>query len=298
MSTKSKPAPLRAICFGEILWDFLPDGIFPGGAPFNVAYHLHQLGVAVQVSSAVGKDLLGAEFMRRLEAWNVPTAGIARLARYPTGYVRAVVGPGGDARYEITPRVAWDQIPATPAMLRAAGKADAFIFGSLAQRSATNRASLKHLLAALPTRALRVFDVNLRPPYDDLPLVRQLSAQATVLKVNAAEAARLAGRKPRAGNEESLARLLAGDSGCDLIVITSGARGAGLLRFGKWYWEPGRRVDVVDTVGAGDSFLAAFVTHFLSGLDEKAILARACRLGEWVASQRGATPRYDHSTPR
>lgn len=283
-----------AICFGEILWDFLPDGLYPGGAPFNVGYHLHRLGVKTQIVSAVGRDALGDELLRRVALWGMPTHGIARHDRLPTGYVRATLGAGGDAHYEIITDVAWDEISATPEMLQAAARVDAFIYGSLAQRSGPSRASLQRLLSALPPQALRVFDVNLRPPHDDLELVRTLAREATILKLNSDEAARLTGESHAAGREETQARVLAAETGCPVVVITSGARGAGMLRQGSWHWEPGRTVRVSDTVGAGDAFLAALVTHLLGAtLADAECLARACRLGEWVASQRGATPAYD-----
>jgi len=286
----------EVLCFGEILWDFLPDGLHAGGAPFNVAYHLRQLGRPVRLVSAVGRDVLGDELLRRLRHWGMPTDGVARHAVRPTGFVRAALTPGGDARYEIAGDVAWDRIEPSANTLAAAARARAVVFGSLAQRSAGNRDALDRLLPALPAGAARVFDVNLRPPHDDLDRVRLLARHATVLKLNEDEAGRLAGGAP--GGEEGRARSLAAQTGCALVCVTCGARGAGLLRGGRWHWEPGRPVAVVDTVGAGDAFLAALVAHLLDGrLADAEILGRACRLGEWVAGHRGATPPYDASTP-
>jgi fructokinase len=283
------------LCFGEILWDFLPDGLFLGGAPLNAAYHLHHHGVDARVISAVGRDMLGDELLRRCTDWGFATDGIARLDDVPTGHVRVAIGSNGNARFDIVTNVAWDKISATDANLRAAARANAFIFGSLAQRSPQNRATLDRLLAALPKRALRVFDANLRPPYDDLDLVRLLARQATIFKLNTTEAARLAANEPETpGREEAHARLLAEASGCKFVVVTAGARGAGMLRGGRWLWEPGRPMQVADTVGAGDAFVASLVAHWLHGkMPDAEILARACRLGEWVASQRGATPAYE-----
>jgi fructokinase len=279
------------LCFGEILWDFLPDGAFPGGAPFNVAYHLHQHGIDARVASAVGRDVLGVELLRRLDAWGIPTTAVVQHENVPTGYVRAVLNARGDAHYEITPEVAWDQIPAEP-VLPVAGRADALVFGSLAQRSPTNRRSLAAVLTALPPSALRVFDVNLRPPHDDLALVRQLAAEATVLKLNAEEAARLCPGSGGPAAGEAHARALAAQTRGGSVVITAGGYGAGFLHEGNWHREPGRRVDVLDTVGAGDAFLAALLAGLLAGADAATALARACRTGEWVASCRGATPAY------
>jgi fructokinase len=287
-----------ALCFGEILWDFLPDGLFPGGASLNAAYHLHWHGVNARVISAVGRDVLGDELLRRCTNWGLPTDGIARLDEVSTGHVRVDIGGNGDARFDIVTNVAWDKIPATDASLHAAAQAGAFLFGSLAQRSQQNRTTLDRLLAALPAHAWRVLDANLRPPYDDLELVRQLAHKATVWKLNAAEAARLAANETeRPGREETHARLLAEMSGCGFVVVTAGARGAGLLRNGRWLWEPGLPVQVADTVGAGDAFVASLVAHLLHGkMPDIEILARACRLGEWVASRRGSTPAYCEKT--
>jgi fructokinase len=289
----NKPHPI-ALCFGEILWDFLPDGLFLGGASLNAAYHLHRHGVDTRVVSAVGRDVLGDELLRRCTNWGLSTDGIAQLEDVPTGHVRVAIGRNGDARFDIVNHVAWDKISATDANLHAAAQADAFIFGSLAQRSIGNRIALDRLLSALPKHALRVFDANLRPPHDDLELVRELAHKATIFKLNATEAARLAANETeKPGREEAHARLVAEMSGCGLVVVTAGARGAGLLRDGRWLWEPGRPMQVADTVGAGDAFVASLVAHLLQGkMPDAEILARACRLGEWVASQRGATPAY------
>lgn len=282
------------LCFGEILWDFLPAGLFPGGAPFNVAYHLHRQGADVTVISAVGRDVLGAELRRRVTGWGLDAAGIAEVADRPTGYVRATISARGEATYEIVPDVAWDCIPLPATVLARARAARALIFGSLALRSVPNRQVLQDLFAALPRDAWRVFDVNLRPPFDDLALVQELAGGTALLKLNATEAARLAaGAAESPGREEADARTLAERIGCPRVCITAGERGAGLLQDGRWFWEPGRPVQVADTVGAGDAFLAALVLHLLRDPQAPAAaLAQACRIGEWVASCHGATPEY------
>lgn len=288
---------LTAICFGEILWDFLPDGLHPGGAPFNVTYHLHAQGVRALVASAVGDDTLGEELIRRLHDWGISTEHIARLARR-TGFVRALIEESGDARYEIERKVAWDQITPKPALLRAAKRTHALIFGSLAQRTRENRTALTTLLETVPADALRVFDVNLRAPHDDLKLVATLAPKASVLKLNHEEAARLADGSEIPGHEERNASELHRRYGCERVVVTCGGRGAGLLRAGRWLWEKGRRVQVVDTIGAGDSFLATLVAHLLRGSDDRTALRESCRTGEWVATQRGATPAYERTGSR
>lgn len=306
MSAISAPQTGPVLCYGEILWDFLPEGLFPGGAPANVAYHLARHGRDVRLLSAVGRDVLGDELLRRLRHWKLDTSLVARHPGLPTGSVVADLSSAGDARYEIVRSVAWDQIPAEREALRLAGSAAALVFGTLALRSSFNRAALERLLAVLPAGALRVLDVNLRAPHDDLELARAFARGATLLKLNSDEAARLSGATHKGPGpapegdenaEETHARALFDALGCPLVLVTAGARGAGLLRDGRhWTWEPGRAVEVVDTVGSGDGFLASFLHHLLSGRGSDAeLLARACRHGEWIATRRGATPAYPPS---
>jgi len=294
----ASPMNSPVLCFGEVLWDFLPHGTFPGGAPFNVAYHLHLLAVSVRPISAVGRDDLGEQLLQRLAQWGVSTSAITRHATLPTGRVSATLSSQGDAHYVIARDVAWDRITFAPDTLKNATTSPALIFGSLALRSAENRAALKQLIDALPTNAWRVFDVNLRAPHDDLALVREFASSANVLKLNATEAARLVDATESPGQEESHARSLAAQFNSSLICITAGERGAGLLRADHWTWVSARRVVVADTVGAGDAFLAAFLVGLLrTVLTDIEILSAACRLGEWVASHPGATPDYDATTP-
>ena len=281
------------VCFGEILWDFLPRGAFPGGAPFNVAYHLHRLGLHAHLVSAVGHDLLGDDLLRRLKGWGLATDGITRHLGLPTGHVRAVLDAAGNASYEIAPEVAWDQIIPGEDTTRAVFGARALVFGSLAQRSPVNRAALDRLLAILPAGALRVFDANLRAPHDAPALVGELARKCTLLKLNAGEAARLNDAQPGFGREEPHARALAARHGCPLVCVTAGADGAGILADGIWHWVQARPITVRDTVGAGDAFTAGLLSGLLLHGESPAVaLERACRLGEFVATQDGATPAY------
>jgi len=205
--------------------------------------------------------------------------------------VRAALNAGGDATYEIGPDVAWDQIAPDDETIRATKEARAVVFGSLALRSPANRVALERLLTELPASALRIFDINLRPPHDDLNLVREIARRATVLKLNRAEAARLADADP--GRDEHHARIIAEQTGCPTVCVSAGEHGAGILVDGVWHWVAGRPVAVRDTVGAGDAFMAGLLEGLLQhGLFPADALARACRLGEFVAGQDGATPEY------
>jgi fructokinase len=284
--------PPSIACFGEVLWDCLPRGIFLGGAPMNVAYHLRRLGVPSRMISAVGRDFLGAETRRRLTAWEVDHALVGESPR-PTGVVHARLDGSGVAHYTIERDSAWDAITVTEATLRRTPPPTAVIFGTLALRRPANRRALARLLAAWP-QAVRVVDLNLRPPFDRPGAIDWALARATLLKVNTDELNRLVGAGRNLPPDWArAARRLARRSGIDHICVTAGARGAGLLWDDAWIWRGARPIKVRDTVGAGDAFLAALLDGLLvRGEPPRVALARACRLGEFVASQDGATPAY------
>lgn len=278
--------PLRIVCFGEILWDSLPDGLFPGGAPFNVAFHLHQLGASPALVSAVGRDWPGDELIRRLKTTGIATSAIARTER-PTGHVQARQHPDGEIAYTITRDVAWDRI-APPPRAAAPASVRAIVFGSLAQRTAANRDTLAALLAAHPG-AWRVFDVNLRPPHTPARRVLALARNADLLKVNEAELRFLTGSPT--GTIEQRARQLAASTGAKRVCVTLGAKGAALLVAGRWLKEAAHPVRIVSPIGAGDAFLAALLHGLLQpDTSAPAALARACRLAEHVAAHASATP--------
>jgi fructokinase len=284
--------PLPIATFGEALWDILPRGIFLGGAPLNVAYHLACNGVQAYPITAVGQDFLGAEILRRLAAWRIDTRFVAQLPRSPTGTVRATLDAAGVATYDIARDVAWDRIPVTAPLLKCTPPA-ALVFGSLALRENPNRLALEKLCRAWPS-TLRVLDINLRPPFDQRDAIAFALKLAQLVKLNDEELARLT-----AAPTGSLAQLrsatgkFAATHGLTRVCVTAGARGAGLWWEGNWIWSPGRKVLVRDTVGAGDSFLGALLASLLlRDLPPAQALARACRLGEFIASRDGATPPY------
>ncbi len=189
--------------------------------------------------------------------------------------------------------MAWDKIPVSPFALKKAAHRNTLIFCSLAQRSEPNQQTLHKLFQALPPDALRVFDVSLRSTGAGFCIIAKLAKSSTVLKVNAAEAAQLASGRNLPSREESHVSTLAHQHGCPTIVITNAEHGAGILQENRWCWEPKRPVKVVDTIGSGDSFLAAFVANFIRNQNPKQCLQSVCHLEEWVATQRGATPTYN-----
>ena len=285
--------------FGEILWDCLPSGRHAGGAPFNVTAHLVQLGVSASLLSAVGQDPLGDEILEvaRDKGVNVEFVGRARVG-LPTGTVLASVDALGNATYKIVQPVAWDEIAFSAEALEAVGKAKALIFGSLATRSPHNRAQLDRLLEV--KGPLKFFDVNLRPPFADPKHIVELAAHADILKLNHDEVGQIASWL-RTGQAEhnppsstsSVAEACAIFSEAThvpRICVTMGAAGAALWDRGSLVWAPAPEVVVKDTVGAGDSFMAALMVGLTRGTDNQKVLETACRLGAIVASHDGATP--------
>ncbi len=274
-----------------MLWDELPDGRHPGGAPLNVAYHLTKLGRAALPVSALGQDADGRGLLDFLQSRGLPIDGVAIHPDLPTGVVRADLDSDGMAHYTIEQDRAWDDIPISPEVRECAATASALVFGSLAQRSPANRGVLAQLRELVPPEALFVFDVNLRAPHDGLDDLVDLACGVGLLKVNHEEAALWSGGELE--DYQANARTLAWETGVDRVCVTAGAEGAGLLSGGEWFWEEGRAVVVADTIGAGDSFLAALIDGLLDGHPSGPVLARACRLGEYVASQSGAMPDYE-----
>jgi fructokinase len=284
--------PLTMLCFGEALWDVLPRGIFLGGAPLNVAYHLSRHGIRACPVSAVGRDFLGDEILRRVAGWGLERRYIARVAGRPTGTVQAILDARGAASYRIERDVAWDRIPVPGGRPRGRPPA-AIIYGSLALRERPNRVAFERLLALWPA-APRVLDINLRPPFDQGEGLACALRHAQFIKLNDEELGRLNGaRVGTARGLERAAREFARRQGVAHLCVTAGARGAGLWWEGRWYWEPGRRVAVRDTVGSGDAFLAALLAAVWQRRELPPVaLAKACRLGEFVATNDGATPSY------
>jgi fructokinase len=285
--------------FGEILWDCLPSGRHAGGAPFNVASHLAQLGVSVSLLSAVGQDSFGDEILEvaQHKGVNVQFVGRARIG-LPTGAVVATVDAMGNATYELVQPVAWDEIIVSAKAVEAVTKADALIFGSLASRSPYNLEQLDRLLAL--KGPLKFFDVNLRPPFADPKRIVELAASADVIKLNHDEVGQIASwlRTGEAtpnppGNADAVAEACAALSEATKtprICVTMGAAGAALWDRSTLVCVPAPKVVVKDTVGAGDAFMAGVMVGLTRGADTRTVLETACRLGAIVASHDGATP--------
>jgi len=256
----------------------------------NVAYHLHRLGRTVLPVTAVGDDEMGHRLLNRFHRLGLDTTFVSVSRTKPTGTVNVSFDEQGNPRYDIVENVAWDEILVTDELVDRAGKAAAVIYGTLAQRSGDNRRGLLRLLDAARA-GIRVFDVNFRPPYYTHDLVRELAGHSSLIKVNDEELHELT----ESDHPEEGVRILAERFGCRNICVTAGSKGAGVLLDGRWQWVDGSivTVEVVDTVGAGDAFLAGLVHGLLRGdMDPAEIVGGAYRLGAFVASSEGATPDY------
>lgn len=269
---------------GELLWDLLPTGRRLGGAPANFAFHATRLGCRGAVASRVGSDPLGREALQALDALGVDRSGVQTDPGRPTGTVAVTLDPEGRPAYVIHEGAAWDALERTPALAALARRADAVCFGSLASRTPGARAALEAILDA--ARGLRIFDVNLRPPFVDPGTLRAFLGRTDVLKLNEDELPEVAALCGCAPDPAVLREAL----GLRAVALTLGARGSVLCTPGARYQEPGLPVAVADTVGAGDAFAAALAAGLVQDLDPPRILQRATRLSAFVCTQAGATP--------
>ncbi|MCB2153802.1 carbohydrate kinase [bacterium] len=279
------------LCVGEVLWDALPEGLFLGGAPLNVAIHLRQLGVESSMVTAVGNDELGREVLRRLERVGFPCGLVQISSEHETGFVVVAVGKGGEPTYEILWPSAWDMIEATERLLEETRSARALVFGTLGQREEISRATIQQAVRAA---RYRIFDVNLRPPFTDREVVEFGLQHSHFVKMNVAELNELAAWFEIAGAPRLVAERLAEMWKIETLVVTRGGDGAFMVHAGEYFEADGIEVTVADAVGAGDSFLASMIHSLLSegGMaDPKEALRLANRTGAFVASQRGATPK-------
>ncbi len=287
--------------FGEILWDCLSSGRHAGGAPFNVAADLAQLGVSAALISAVGRDAPGDEILAVARDKNVNVEFVSRVRiGLPTETVIATVDARGDATYQLAQPVAWDEIRVADTALAAVAKAQALTFGSLAGRSPYNLEQLGRLLAV--PGPVKFFDVNLRPPFVDLGLVMQLARRADVIKLNDGEVGRFASYirtgeatpdTPRHADEVRAAcAIIAEATAVTRICVTLGAAGAALWDRGELTTATAPKITVRDTVGAGDAFMAGLMLGLTRGIDTPTVLENAGRLGAFVASHDGATPLF------
>lgn len=302
----------NVIGVGEVLWDLLLTGPQLGGAPANFAYHARSLGAEAHVITRVGSDDHGREIIRRFREMGLPHSTVQVDETAPTGTATVELSGNGLAHFTIQNNVAWDYLAATAEAVAVAQEADAICFGSLAQRCESSRNAIQQLVAAAPATALRVFDINLRQQFYSRDLIEQSLQLANVLKLNDDELPTLAGMFSLNGSTENQIKQLAQIFDLQLVALTRGPNGSLLQQKRKgeneprWSDCPSRPVQVVDTVGAGDSFTATLVLGLLRKMDLDEINTLANDVARYVCSQAGATPslpvefarRFSASSPR
>lgn len=278
----------KVICFGEILWDFLPKGKFIGGAPFNVAFHLKNFGDDSILVSSIGKDKLGKETLDFMKRKGFSSKFVNQSEISETGKVVVKITDLGEPIYKILENVAWDSIFVSEELLKLAKNSQGLVFGSLALRGEKNLKELEKLLAL--NNLTKFLDVNLRFPFSNKNLVLELVKRVEFVKLNETEITFLT-------DEPILENAFLKLSGITKakICVTLGAKGAILFDKGVFYKSESPKVKVKDTVGAGDAFWASFVNSILIGeKDFDGILQKACKFGSLVASEEGAIPNILH----
>lgn len=288
----------RILALGELLWDLLPRGAQPGGAPANYAIHCRGLGAEARLVTRVGDDARGKELLAWLGEHGLALDTVQVDSERPTGTVSVTLSEDGQPTYIIHEGVAWDRIALDGPALEAVREVDAICFGSLAQRSPISHATIRDLVIASPPRALRIFDVNLRPPYDSHEVVEESLALANVVKVNDLELERLAEWLGLGGTVREQVEELARRFALRLVAVTRGAGGSLLFGGGRWSEHPGFSVELADTVGAGDAFTAALTLGWLAGRPLDLINAWANAVGAYVCSRSGGTPPLSPSIVR
>ncbi len=274
---------------GEVLWDVFPEGKKLGGAPLNFSHHCGQLGASAHPVSAVGADADGAEIRQILASKNLPDAQVQTDTAHPTGRVNVTL-QNGKPTYEILAEVAWDYIRFDQNLRDLASRADAVCFGSLAQRGPVSRATILAFLEAMRPEALRIFDVNLRQNFYSKEILETSLRHANIFKLSDEELPTLAGFFDLSGQVLEQLQALLQMFDLRLVAYTRGGEGSLLVTANETSDHPGFPTEVIDTVGAGDSFTAMLCMGLLQNLPLAEINRRACQVAAFVCSQSGATP--------
>ncbi len=276
---------------GEALWDVLPEGKKIGGAPANFAYHVSQFGLPSCVVSAVGDDALGKEILE-----NFTSKGLNQLIAevpYPTGTVQVEIDPAGVPQYEIKENVAWDNIPYTARLEQLAERTKAVCFGSLAQRNVVSRNTINRFFDAMPRTAdsLVVFDVNLRQGFYNKEIICNSMERCNILKINDEELVTVSRMFGYPGIDlQDKCWILLGKYNLKMLILTCGINGSYVFTPGNVSFQPTPKVEVADTVGAGDSFTAAFIASILKGKSVQEAHSLAVQTSAYVCTKKGAMP--------
>jgi len=276
---------------GEALWDVLPEGKKIGGAPANFAYHVSQFGLPGYVVSAVGDDALGKEIVE-----NFTSKGLNQLIAevpYPTGTVQVEIDQAGIPQYDIKENVAWDNIPYTDSLEALAKRTKAVCFGSLAQRNVVSRETINRFLDAMPQTddSLVVFDVNLRQGFYNKEILCNSMSRCNILKINDEELVTVSRMFGYPGIDlQDKCWILLGKYNLKMLILTCGINGSYVFTPGNVSFQPTPKVEVADTVGAGDSFTAAFISSILKGRSVQEAHSRAVQTSAYVCTRKGAMP--------
>lgn len=276
---------------GEALWDVLPEGKKIGGAPANFAYHVSQFGLPSCVVSAIGDDALGKEIIE-----NFTSKGLDQFIAevpYPTGTVQVEIDQTGIPLYDIKENVAWDNIPYTEHLDALAKRTKAVCFGSLAQRNVVSRNTINHFLDTMPKDddSLIVFDVNLRQGFYNKEILCKSMQNCNILKINDEELITVSRMFGYPGIDlQDKCWILLGKYNLKMLILTCGINGSYVFTPGNVSFQPTPKVEVADTVGAGDSFTAAFIASILKGKSVTEAHSIAVKTSAFVCTQKGAMP--------
>ncbi|KQW98954.1 carbohydrate kinase family protein [Flavobacterium sp. Root420] len=284
---------LKAVAYGEVLWDVFANEKKIGGAPLNVALRMKTLGCDVAMISCVGNDEDGKAIIDQVKSLGLETNAIMQTENFATGLVNVTLNERGSASYEINYPSAWDKIVLNDFAKKVAADANVLIYGSLVCRDEVSRQSLEELLQ---TQAYKVFDVNLRKPHYSYEILEQLMHSANFIKFNDEELLEISAamQSPFTGLEDNM-HFIAERTKVTAMCVTKGKHGALLMWEGKIYENGGYPIKVADTVGAGDSFLAALITSLLTGKSPQTAIDFACAVGALVAGAPGANPDISYS---
>ena len=284
---------------GEALWDMLPEGQKIGGAPANFAYHVSQFGLDSRVVSAVGEDELGMEILKNFREKKLNC--MIETVPYPTGTVQVELDANGVPCYDIREGVAWDNIPFTPALEGLARQTRAVCFGSLAQRSVVSRETINRFLDAMPggEDRYKIFDINLRQGFYTKEILCNSMRKCNILKINDEELVTVSRMFGYPGIDlQDKCWILLAKYNLRMLILTCGVNGSYVFTPGEISFVETPKVEVADTVGAGDSFTAAFVASVLKGLPVTEAHRIAVETSAFVCTRHGAMPALPDSLKR
>ena len=278
----------KIIGLGEILWDMLPTGKQLGGAPANFAYHICRLGGNGWAVSAISDDELGREIKNTLSTKKLNT--ILEEVNEPTGTVQVTLNAAGVPTYDITEGVAWDPITFTERIGNLAKETAAVCFGTLAQRSPESRETIRRFIEAMPEGSLKVYDINLRQKYYDEDVISSSLRMADILKINDEELETVSKMFCLSGTSEERCRAISREFNLKFVILTMGGDGSKVILEDRVHLSTPGKINIVDTVGAGDSFTAAFMLAYLRGESIEKAHTLATEVSSYVCTKAGAMP--------